>query len=150
MATIVRTNSENLDFISLVRLLDADLAKRDGAEHSFYAQFNKIDALRHAVVAYRDAEAVGCGALKPFEADSMEIKRMFVVPAHRGSGIATEMLNALEEWARELKFSRCVLETGRRQPEAIALYKKNGYEVIPNYGQYAGISNSVCFAKALA
>jgi GNAT superfamily N-acetyltransferase len=150
MVTIVRTNSANKDFISLVRLLDADLATRDGAEHSFYSKFNKIDAIRHVVVAYRDNEPVGCGALKQLDAEGMEVKRMFVLPSHRGKAIASLMLEALESWAREMKFSKCILETGRRQPEAIALYEKNGYKVIPNYGHYAGIENSICFAKILS
>lgn len=149
MVTIIRTNSENKDFISLVRLLDADLAVRDGADHAFYSQYNKIDAIRHTVVAYNDQDPVGCGALKKFQDDSMEIKRMFVLPSHRGKAIATLMLQTLENWAREMHISKCILETGWRQPEAIALYEKNGYDVIPNYGQYKGISNSVCFAKIL-
>lgn len=64
MLSLVKTNSENPDFIALVRLLDADLAERDGAEHSFYAQFNKIDAIKHVIVAYADGKPAGCGAIK--------------------------------------------------------------------------------------
>jgi len=56
----------------------------------------------------------------------------------------------LESWASELNFKYCVLETGKRQPEAIALYKKNGYQIIPNYGQYHGIENSICFQKTVS
>jgi GNAT superfamily N-acetyltransferase len=74
---------------------------------------------------------------------------MYTVPAFRGQGIAAAVLNALEQWAAELSYESCVLETGKRQPEAIALYKKSGYIIIPNYGQYAGVENSVCFRKTL-
>ena len=146
---LVRTDSENADFRELVRLLDEELAIRDGAEHSFYAQFNKIDKIRHAVVAYEDETAVGCGAFKEYESGIAEIKRMFVRPESRGRGIAGKILSELENWAKELKFSECILETGWKQPEAIRLYQKSGYEIIPNYGQYAGVENSVCMRKTI-
>ncbi|MDB5252773.1 MAG: family N-acetyltransferase [Flaviaesturariibacter sp.] len=149
MITIKRTDSTHPDFISLVRLLDADLALRDGSEHSFYAAFNKIDTIRHCVVAYRNEIPVGCGAIKLWEPGSLEVKRMYTMPEQRGAGIASAVLGELERWARELGASACVLETGKKQPEAIALYRKNGYAQIPNYGQYAGIENSVCFEKRL-
>ena len=149
MIQIIRTDSENPDFIELVKYLDADLAKRDGDEYSFYAQFNKINKIKNAVVAYEDGIPLGCGAIKEFEPGTMEIKRMYVVPDRRGKGIATKVLVELENWASELKYAKCILETGKKQPEAIQLYKKNGYKVIPNYGQYAEVENSVCFEKEI-
>lgn len=149
MLHLLRTDSDHPDFRALVRLLDQDLQVRDGAEHSFYAQFNKVDAIRHVVVAYLDAAPVGCGAFKPFEAAAVEIKRMYVQPAHRGRGVAGAVLAELEGWARELGYTGCVLETGLKQPEAIRLYQKSGYQRIPNYGQYIGIDNSVCMQKAV-
>jgi putative acetyltransferase len=149
MIHCVRINSDNPDFRSLVEQLDTELAQRDGTEHNFYAQFNALTAIHHVIVAYLDNEAAGCGAIKAFTSDTMEVKRMFV-PVHlRGNGIASTILRELEQWAAELGYSRCVLETGKRQPEAIALYKKNGYLGIPNYGQYAGVENSICFEKKL-
>lgn len=149
MIKLARTNSDNPDFIELVRHLDADLAKRDGEEHSFYAQFNKIDKIKYVIVAYDDDKPVGCGAIKEYEPGVMEVKRMFTFPFHRGKGIASRVLTELETWAAELNYLTCVLETGKKQPEAIALYKKNGYHLIPNYGQYAGMENSVCFEKKI-
>ena len=146
---IIRTNSENKDFIDLVKLLDADLAQRDGEDHSFYAQFNKIDTIKHAIVLYENDIPLACGAIKEFDTDSMEIKRMYTLSQNRGKGIASKILSELEKWAKELSYKRCVLETGLKQPEAIALYKKNGYDVIPNYGQYIGVENSKCFEKVL-
>ena len=146
---IKRTDSTNPDFISLVRLLDADLAIRDGDDHAFYAQFNKVDSIRHAIVIYENGTPVGCGAFKPFDENTVEIKRMYVLPEMRGKGIASQILSELEQWAAESNYRRCVLETGKKQPEAIALYLKSGYAVIPNYGQYAGVENSVCFEKKI-
>lgn len=149
MIKLVRTDSDNADFRELVALLDADLAIRDGAEHSFYAQFNKIDKIREVVVAYVDEIAVGCGAFKEYEPQVVEIKRMYVRENMRGRGIAAEILKELENWAKELNYSECVLETGLKQPEAISLYQKCGYSKIPNYGQYEGIENSVCMRKSI-
>ncbi|GLU53484.1 GNAT family N-acetyltransferase [Dyadobacter frigoris] len=149
MLNLIRTNSDDPVFISLVKKLDADLAERDGADHAFYSQFNKIDKIKHAVVAFENNEPIGCGAMKEFMPDSMEMKRMYTAPLGRGKGIATAVLTELEKWAAELSYKKCVLETGKRQPEAIKLYEKNGYKNIPNYGQYIGIENSVCFEKEL-
>jgi putative acetyltransferase len=150
MIQLVRTDSSNKDFTNLVTLLDADLATRDGQEHSFYAQFNKIDKINHVVIAFENQTAIACGAMKEHKPGSMEIKRMYTLPEARGKGIATKILVELEKWASELGHSSCLLETGKRQPEAIALYQKNNYVLIPNYGQYEGIENSVCFEKQLA
>ena len=147
--TIIRTNSENTDFIELVKLLDADLAIRDGKDHSFYAQYNKIDKIKYAVVAYENNKPIACGALKEFAPQVMEVKRMYTLPENRGKGIAQKLLTELEIWAKELSYVKCILETGKKQPEAIQLYKKSGYKIIPNYGQYIGIENSVCFEKEL-
>lgn len=149
MVNLFRTNSDDADFRELVRLLDQDLQIRDGDEHSFYAQFNKIDKIQHVVVAYANETAVGCGALKKYETNAAEIKRMFVRPEWRGRGVATSILSELEKWALELGFSECVLETGWKQPEAVGLYRKCGYGTFPNYGQYKGVENSVCMRKKI-
>jgi GNAT superfamily N-acetyltransferase len=149
MLRLVRTTSENPDFRALVQLLDQDLAERDGAEHGFYAQYNKIDLIRHVVVTYRDGVPVGCGAFKEFEPDTVEIKRMYVRPDYRQQGAARAVLTELEQWAVELGYSTAVLETGKRQPEAIALYQRSGYGFTLNYGQYVGVENSVCLRKSL-
>jgi putative acetyltransferase len=132
-----------------VKLLDADLAKRDGEDHFFYAQFNKIDRIKHVVVAFENRKPVGCGAMKEFSAVAMEVKRMYVLPEQRKKGIAAAILSELEKWAAELSYQKCVLETGQKQPEAIALYTHRGYKRIENYGQYAGVENSVCFEKKI-
>lgn len=147
MINIVRTDSDNEDFRSLVRLLDADLALRDGEDHAFYAQFNKIDKIKQAVVAYLDGEPAGTGALREYEPGCAEVKRMYVKPELRRRGVAKAVLAELEDWARELNFDTCILETGKKQPEAIALYLGCHYTITPNYGQYADVDDSVCMAK---
>ncbi|MGO4876399.1 GNAT family N-acetyltransferase [Pedobacter psychrotolerans] len=147
--TLIKTNSENTDFRQLVTLLDKDLAVRDGDDHAFYSQFNKIDMIKEVVVAYQNDIPAGCGAIKPFSGNAAEIKRMFVHPDFRRQGISAKILMELEHWAKELGFKECILETGKKQPEAIALYQKVGYQITPNYGQYIDVDNSVCMAKPL-
>ncbi len=149
MIRIIKSDASQPDFKKLVAFLDVDLAERDGEDHSFYDQYNKLHLIKYALVAYEKDLPVACGAIKEFEPNVMEVKRMYVTPEKRGKGIATKVLSSLEDWARELGYQKCVLETGKRQPEAIALYTKNGYKIIPNYGQYAGIENSMCFEKFL-
>ena len=149
MITCKRTNANDAGFINLVKALDQELAVRDGEEHGFYHQFNSITQIKYAVVAYVNDEPVGCGAIKEFDSIAMEVKRMFVQPQHRGKGIAIAILNELELWAKELGFIKTVLETGKKQPEAIGLYCKLGYNITTNYGQYIGVENSICFEKLL-
>lgn len=149
MYTVKRTNSEDIHFQNLVKLLDADLAIRDGEDHSFYAQYNKIDAIKHVVLLFENENAIGCGAIKFFDDETMEVKRMFVLPENRGKGAAGFVLKELEKWTKELRFKKCVLETGKKQPEAIALYRKHFYQQIDNYGQYKEVKDSLCFEKIL-
>ncbi len=147
MIKLARTNAQDPAFVNLVKQLDNDLAERDGREHDFYAQYNGLDSIRYVIVAYEDGEPVACGAIKPFDQERMEVKRMYTIPGSRSKGIAGRVLAELEQWSASLGYKGCILETGKRQPEAITLYLKNNYAVIPNYGQYAGVENSVCFEK---
>lgn len=149
MIRILRTDAHSKDYRRLVTELDKDLAMRDGADHGFFAQYNSSDDIKHVVVAYLDGHAVGCGAIKAYEANVAEVKRMYVPPIHRGKGIASLVLQELELWAMELGYMKCILETGKKMPEAIRVYEKNNYARIPNYGQYAGVDASVCFEKVL-
>jgi len=150
MLTIVRTDSTHPDFRQLIIPLDKELQAMYGEEQAFFDQFNKVDMIRHVILAYSDAQPVGCGAIKEYAADVMEVKRMFVDRRFRGQGIALKVLSALEQWAQELGYKRCILETGNKQREAIRLYEKAGYRVIPNYGQYIGVESSICMEKYLA
>lgn len=147
MLTIIRTTSDNSDFQQLVVQLDAYLCVMYGDDHAFYAQYNKIDSLQHVVIAYNNDEAIGCGAFKKYVDESVEIKRMFVLPEFRGKGIAKAVLNELEKWSAELNYHFTVLETGKKQVEAVKFYLKSRYTIIPNYGQYEFVEDSVCMKK---
>lgn len=149
MTSFKRTDSSDTHFRNLVALLDEDLSTRDGEEHSFYAQFNTIESIRNAIVCYINDKPTGCGAFKEYDKTKIEIKRMFVLPEYRGYGLGHKILNELELWALELNYRECVLETGKKQPEAIRLYQKAGYRIIKNYGQYENIENSVCMSKSI-
>lgn len=149
MFNLIKTSSDSADFRTLVALLDADLQVKDGAEHAFFAQFNKLDKIHHVIVAYKDDVPVGCGAVKHYTADTAEIKRMFVHEQYRGQGIAKQILGELEVWSGKLGYSACILETGIKQIEAVGLYQACGYKVIPNYGQYTNVGSSICMLKEL-
>jgi putative acetyltransferase len=149
MTELIRTDSANADFVVLVQNLDQELSVIDGSDHSFYSQFNKLDAIKHVVVAFKEGSPVACGAIKEYQPDTMEVKRMYTLPSERGKGLAGAVLAELENWAREMGYKKCVLETGQRLPDAIALYQKHGYSIIANYGQYTGVENSICFEKPL-
>ena len=149
MVIVSRTNSDNPDFKILVNELDAYLKITDGDEHDFYNQFNNIDVLKHTVIAYKDLKPIGCGAFKVYDSHSIEIKRMYTNPEYRNVGVAAKILSELEKWGKELDCDTAILETGKRQVEAVNFYEKNGYYAIPNYGQYNGMGNSLCFRKEL-
>ena len=110
---------------------------------------NKTGTIKHVIVVYEQEEAVGCGAIREYTTDTMEVKRMFVTLNKRGLGIASAILKELETWCKELAYKKCILETGKNQPEAIGLYLKNNYRIIPNFGHYENVPNSVCFEKNL-
>lgn len=147
--TTIRTTSDDQDFQELSKELEQDLKFRDGDQHLFYAELNKVDRMPNVIVVYKNGLPIGCGAVRKYNEDTMEIKRMFVKPSNRGQGIATTILTELEEWSLELGFKYCILETGKNQPEAIELYKKSNYTIIPNFGKYIGNENSICFKKAM-
>ena len=149
MIEIKRTSSSEIDFQHLVSELDWELSTRNGETNEFFAQYNKIDQIKHVIIATIDDKPVGCGAMKAYDSDTMEIKRMFVPIEMRGKGIAVHILKNLEKWAKEMNYSKCILETGNKMPEAIRLYEKSNYKVVPNYGQYNGIEDSICFEKHL-
>ncbi len=141
---------DHADLLELVRLLDADLNSRYGIVQAQYDQFNSLASVDAAVVADLSGQPVGCGCYRRMDDTTTEIKRMFVRPENRGSGAAARLLAELESWAIEAGFTRAVLETGIKNPEAIRFYTKSGYTSIENYGQYVGMENSICMSKSLA
>ncbi|WP_329013575.1 GNAT family N-acetyltransferase [Micromonospora rifamycinica] len=106
------------------------------------------DGIRYLVVV-DGGRVVACGGLQSLDADTGEVKRMYVRPAYRGRGIARQLLSALEDLAFHRGHSVLCLETGTYLPAAIGLYTSCGYQPIPVYGEYVGNPYSVCFAKRL-
>ena len=149
MVHLLRTTSVNKDFQFLVSLLDKELWATYPEVQSDYAPHNKIEGNDTVVVAYSGDEPVGCGCFKQSNPETVEIKRMFVKPEHRGKKISSFLLEELESWARESGFKWSILETGIRQLQAIGLYQKAGYLLTENYGPYIDMPLSRCFQKSL-
>ncbi|MBN8878925.1 MAG: GNAT family N-acetyltransferase [Sphingobacteriales bacterium] len=149
MFELKRTNNKDPDFLYLIPLLDKDLRSRYQALQDVYDQHNIVVNVDTVVIAYGGGQAVGCGCFKKLNDSTVEIKRMYVKPEYRRQGISSAVLNELETWALESGYSEAVLETGNQQDEAIALYKKQGYEVIPNYPPYEAMETSICMKKRL-
>jgi GNAT superfamily N-acetyltransferase len=148
MIILKRTTSEDPDFIYLTRLFDEFLIDIDGDEKDFFAQYNQI-YIKNVIIYYESGIALGCGAFKEFEKNVAEIKRMFVIPESRGKGIASQIVTELEVWYKEENYSTCILETSIKLENAISLYKKFGFQITPNYGQYIDVESSVCMMKKI-
>ncbi|MFV8374609.1 GNAT family N-acetyltransferase [Flavobacterium sp. LB1P62] len=146
---IVKTTSENPDFVSLIAALDASLWERYPELKTNYWGNNVIELNPNVVIIYLEDKAVACGCFKKYDRNTIELKRMFVSPEARGMGLAQKILKELELWAYELGFSVCVLETLYKQKEAIGLYQKVGYTIVDNYPPYVGLKNSICMKKQI-
>lgn len=134
----------------LIAELDAEIEKRYPGEPVNGVEPNEFRASGgYFVIGYWDTQAVGCGAFRPYDKATVEIKRMFVAPHFRGRGIARAILNAVEAEARKRGYERSILETANRQPEAVAFYRSCGYRDIPKYGHYVDSARSLCFGKEL-
>lgn len=145
------TDGSNKDFIELCRGLDEFLNEIAGGEENRaeYIQYNKLDDIHDVVIAYDNGNPVGCAAFKKYDGRNAEVKRVFIKKECRGLGISKELMKMLEERAREKGFKYFILESGEPLTAAMALYRKIGYEIIPNYGQYADMPESVCMRKEL-
>lgn len=147
----VRTDGKNEDFIENCRLLDMDLDRRVGKQikREKYEKFNQLDEIRETIVVYDHGRAVGGGAIRRYDDENVELKRVFVHNEYQGQGIGSTLVSLLIEWAAELGYRRMILETGELLAESCAVYKKLGFAVIPNYGPYADMPESLCMAKTI-
>jgi GNAT superfamily N-acetyltransferase len=146
---VVKTTSENLDFLSLIKIFDQYLWERYPELKTNYWGNNVLELNRNVVVIYLDEKPAACGCFKKYDQNTIEIKRMFVAPEVRGLGLAQRVLQEFELWAKELDYSVSVLETLYKQQEAISLYQKVGYTIVDNYGPYVGLDKSVCLRKTI-
>jgi len=146
---ILNTDSTNIDFMKLIKLLDDDLNERYGKLQKQYIKHNKVDYINDVVTIYKDEVPVACGAFKEHNIDTIELKRIFVKKENRRQGLSKLIISELEKLGRSKGYKYVVLETGIKQHEANNLYKNTGYEIIENYEPYIGNTNSVCMKKAL-
>lgn len=151
LVDFIRTDGKNKDFIENCRLLDLDLDRRVGKQikRDKYKQYNQLDEIQEAIVVYENNQAIGGGAIRRYDDENIELKRVFVHTEYQGQGIGSKLVSLLIEWARELGYQRMILETGELLAESCTVYKKLGFEVIPNYGPYANMPESLCMAKDL-
>jgi len=134
----------------LLRELDDELMSRYPGSPVFGIDGSEAASAKvYFVIARSGADVIGCGAFRPFDTSCVEIKRMFVRPAYRGRGVARQILQSLHAEARSRGYAFSVLETGMRQPEAIALYESEGYRRTELFGPYVGNALSVCFRRKL-
>lgn len=148
----IRTDGKNKDFIENCRLLDMDLDRQVGKKikRDKYRKFNQLDEIQETIVVYdEDKRAVGGGAIRRYDDENIELKRVFIHTEYQGQGIGSKLVSLLIEWAMELGYKRMILETGELLVESCAVYRKLGFEVIPNYGPYVNMPESLCMAKNL-
>ena len=146
-----RTDGKNKDFIENCRLLDMDLDRRVGKkiERDKYKKYNQLDEIKEAIVVYEGNRVIGGGAIRRYDDETIELKRVFVHTEYQGRGIGSRIVSLLMEWAVELGYKKMVLETGELLAESCAVYKKLGFQVIPSYGSYEDMPESLCMAKDL-
>ena len=141
----------NKTWIENCRLLDRDLDRRVGKQikREKYQKYNQLDEIREAIVVYEDDRVIGGGAIRRYDDENIELKRVFVHPKYQGRGVGSKLVSLLIEWAGELGYKRMILETGELLAESCAVYKKLGFEVIPNYGPYVDMPESLCMGRDL-
>ena len=146
---VVKTTSENPDFISLIKIFDTFLWERYPELKKDYWGNNVIEFNANVFLVYLDEKPVASGCFKKYNANTVELKRMFVSPEARGLGLAQLVIKELETEAKSQGFETMILETLYKQIEAIGLYQKVGFSIVDNYEPYVGLLNSVCMSKAI-
>ncbi|MFQ6601522.1 GNAT family N-acetyltransferase [Flavobacterium sp. C3NV] len=146
---IVKTTSENSDFISLIKIFDAFLWERYPELKKDYWGNNLIEFNANVILVYLDEKPVASGCFKKYNENTVELKRMFVSPEARGLGLAQLVIKELEKEAIDQGFEVMILETLYKQKEAISLYQKTGFEIVENYEPYVGLLNSICMSKSI-
>jgi len=146
---VVKTTSENPDFISLIKTFDTFLWERYPELKKDYWGNNLIEFNANVFLVYLDQKAVVSGCFKKYNNYTVELKRMFVSPEARGLGLAQLVIKELEAEAKNIGFKRMILETLYKQVEAIGLYQKMGFNIVDNYEPYVGLPNSICMSKSI-
>lgn len=147
----VYTDGENSDFIELCHALDGFLNELVGGEENRaeYIPYNRLDDIHDVFIAYDDNIPVGIAGFKKYDDECAEVKRVFIKREYRGRGISNKLMELVENTAKKQGYRYMILESGEPLVAAMALYRKLGYKVIPNYGQYVNMPDSVCMKKSL-
>lgn len=145
------TDGEDPDFAWLCGRLDDALNEIVGGQiqRSQYDQYNKRDTIHDVIIVYHEGKPIGCGAFKMYDEEHAELKRIYNEPEFRNIGLGGELLRRLEAKAKIKGYRYCILETGKPLEAAYHLYQKAGYQVIPNYGQYAHMTLSICMERKI-
>ena len=147
----IYTDGGNSDFIELCHRLDNFLNELVGGEENRaeYIPYNQLEDIHDVIVAYDNDVPVGSASFKKYDDECAEVKRVFVKQAYRGKGISNKLMELIENVARKQGYQYLILESGEPLVAAMALYRKIGYKVIPNYGQYKDMPGSICMKKKL-
>lgn len=145
------TNGSSENFIALCHSLDDFLNEIAGGEENraAYISHNKFDDIHNVIIVYDNDLPIGCVSYQKYDDNCAEVKRAFIKPEYRGKGISHHMMELLENLVQEKGYRYLILESGGPLKAAIALYQARGYEVIPNYGPYENMPDSVCMRKEL-
>lgn len=145
------TDGNDQDFIVLCHELDDFLNELVGGEENRaeYIPYNKLDDIHDVIIAYDGDVLVGSAGFKKYDDECAEVKRVFIRRDYRGRGISNRLMELLEDAARKQGYRYFILESGEPLTAAMALYRKIGYKVIPNYGQYKDMADSICMRKEL-
>lgn len=148
---IKEVSYDDTDFICLCDELDSFLNCAIGGEdkREKYKKFNHLDTMDHVIVAYDDEAPVGCAALRKYSDENIEVKRVFVREDYRGKNIAGMLIENLIAYSKNMGYTRMILETGEFLKASVRLYLRYGFEKIPNYGEYADMSESFCMARSI-
>ena len=144
-------DGEDQDFAMLCSRLDKALDEIVGAkfQRSQYEQYNQRDSIHDVIVAYQAGKPIACGSFKMYDEDHAELKRIYVEPSCRNIGLGAELVRRLEAKAKIRGYRWCILETGKPLEAACRMYKRAGYKIIPNYGQYAVMPDSICMERKI-
>ena len=114
-----------------------------------FIPYNLSESISDVLIAYADGKAVGCAGLKKYSGQDVEIKRVWVEPDWRGKHIATQLMDQIEDKARQMGFKRAILQTRPIMPDAVGLYESRGYVLIDNYPPYDKLEGAICMALGL-
>jgi len=144
-------DGENLDFIGLSHLLDEHLNQIVGGEQNRiqYIPYNQLNGIQDVILAYDDVIPIGCASFRYYSDKVAEVKRVFVKDAYRGRGISKKIMNLLEQRAKDKGFNKFILESGYPLIVAMHLYRSLGFKVMPNYGVYKDMVDSICMEKII-